>query len=335
MFIGAIRSGKEVRQVRAVLLRAFGPPEVLRAEDVPDPVTGPGQVLIEVAAASVVFIETRIRAGDAPTPAHRPALPVVPGNGVGGVIREAGEGVDDGLLGARVVSTTGGRGGYAELVAVDAAEPIRVPDGLDTEVATALLADGRTAVGLTRAARPAAGEWVLVEAAAGGVGTLLVQLAVASGARVVAAAGGAAKLRHAAEAGAEVTVDYTAAGWPDRVREATGGIDVVFDGVGGDIGRTALGLVRDGGRFVAHGMAGGAMTVPSAEDAARLRVVGLGSFDLPPRELSRLALAEAAAGRLRPTIGQTFPLEDAAAAHAAIERRATVGKTLLIPGPRR
>jgi NADPH2:quinone reductase len=325
-----------VGQVRAVLLRTFGPPDVLVAEEVADPVAGPGQVLIEVAAASVVFIETRIRAGDAPTPAHRPELPVIPGNGVGGVVREIGEGVDAGLLGARVVSTTGGRGGYAELVAVDAAEPIRVPEGLDTEVATALLADGRTAVGLTRAARPGAGEWVLVEAAAGGVGTLLVQLAVAAGARVVAAAGGAAKLRYAAGAGAEVTVDYTDAGWPERVREATGGgVDVVFDGVGGDIGRAALGLVRDGGRFVVHGMAGGAMTVPSAEDAARLRVIGLGSTgDLPPRELSRLALAEAAAGRLRPTIGQTYPLEDAATAHAAIERRATVGKTLLIPGRR-
>jgi NADPH:quinone reductase len=321
--------------VRAVLLRAFGAPDVLVAEEVADPVAGPGQVLIEVAAASVVFIETQVRAGNAPTPAHRPTLPVIPGNGVGGVIREVGPGVDGGLLGARVVSTTGGRGGYAELVAVDATEPIEVPDGLDVDVATALLADGRTAVGLSRAAGPASGEWVLVEAAGGGLGTLLVQLATAAGARVVAAASSPAKLRAAIEAGAEVTVDYTAGDWPDRVREKTGGVDVVYDGVGGDIGRAALGLVRDGGRFVVHGMAGGTMTVPPAEDAARLRVIGLGAIELPPRDLARLALAEAAAGRLRPTIGQTFPLESAAAAHAAIERRATVGKTLLIPGPGR
>jgi NADPH:quinone reductase len=321
--------------VLAVLLRAFGPPEVLAVEEVADPVAGSGQVVIEVAAASVVFIETQVRAGNAPTPAHRPSVPVIPGNGVGGVIREVGSGVDSGLLGARVVSTTGGRGGYAELVAVDAAEPIGVPGGLGIDVATALLADGRTAVGLTWAAKPAAGEWVLVEAAGGGVGTLLVQLATAAGARVVAAASTSAKLRAAAAAGAEVTVDYTAGDWPDRVREATGGVDVVYDGVGGDIGRAALGLVRDGGRFVVHGMASGTMTVPPAERAARLRVLGLGSVELPPRELARLALAEAAAGRLRPTIGQTFPLGNAAAAHAAIERRATVGKTLLIPGHRR
>lgn len=167
------------------------------------------------------------------------------------------------------------------------------------------------------------------------MGTLLVQLAAAAGARVVAAASSPAKLRAAAAAGAEVTVDYTAGEWPERVREATGGVDVVYDGVGGDIGRAALGLARDGGRFVVHGMASGTMTVPPAEQAARLRVVGLGSLELPPRELSRLALAEAAAGRLRPAIGQRVPLENAAAAHAAIERRATVGKTLLIPEHRR
>jgi NADPH2:quinone reductase len=304
---------------------------MLVVEDVADPVAGPGQVLIEVAAASVVFIETQVRAGNAPTPAHRPMLPVIPGNGVGGVIREIGPGVDPGVLGARVISTTGGHGGYAELVAVDAGDPIRVPDGMGIEVATALLADGRTAVGLTRAAKPAADEWVLVEAAGGGVGTLLVQLARAAGARVVGAASSPAKLRAAAAAGAEITVDYTAGDWPDRVREATGGVDVVYDGVGGDIGRAALELVRDGGRFVVHGMASGSMTVPPAEDAARLLVIGLGSVDLPPHELSRLALAHAAAGRLRPTIGQTFPLEDATAAHTAIGRRATVGKTLLIP----
>ena len=320
--------------MRAVVLRAFGPPDALGVEEVPDPVAGPGQVLIEVAAASVVFVDTQVRAGSPPPPARRPALPLIPGNGVGGVIRAAGPGADSGLLGARVVSTTGGRGGYAELAAVDAAEPIVVPGSLSIEVATALLADGRTAVGLTSAARPAAGEWVLVEAAGGGLGTLLVQLAAAAGARVVAAASSPAKRRAAAAAGAEVTVDYTDGGWPDRVREATGAVDVVYDGVGGDIGRAALGLVRDGGRFVVHGMASGTMTEPPAGQAARLQVIGLGSVERPPRELSGLALAEAAAGRLRPTIGQAFPLAEAAAAHAAIELRATVGKTLLIPGRR-
>jgi NADPH2:quinone reductase len=290
-----------------------------------------------VEAVSVVFIDTQIRAGNPPMPALRPELPVIPGNGVGGVVVEVGEGVDRALVATRVVTTTGGRGGYAELVAVDAGELLPIPDGLEVATATGLLADGRTAIGLTRAARVAVGEWVLVEAAGGGVGSLLVQLARNAGARVVGAASTPEKLRVAAEAGAEVTVDYSETDWADRVQEATGGtgVDVVFDGVGGDIGRTAFGLVRDGGRFVVHGMASGSMTASPEDEVKRrgLDVLGLRSFpDIPLRELSRMALMEAAEGRLRPIIGQTFPLERAAEAHAAIEGRMTVGKTLLIPG---
>jgi NADPH2:quinone reductase len=324
--------------VRAVVLREFGQPRVLVTEEVSDPVVGPGQALIRVAAASVVFVETQVRAGNGPNPALAPTLPVIPGNGVGGAVISVGSGVDQALIGSRVVATTGGTGGYAELAAVDAAELLAVPDGLDLADAVALLADGRTAVGLVRATAPQAGEWVLVEAAGGGVGSLLVQLVRNCGARVIAAASSQDKLRLAQRLGADVAVDYTAADWPDRVRAATGGIgvDVVFDGVGGDIGRAALDLLRDGGRFCAMGMAGGAMTVPAKDDVQRrgLRVVGLGSFSRSPadiRELARVALGEAATGRLRPTIGQTFPLDAAAEAHAAIEARTTVGKTLLIP----
>jgi NADPH2:quinone reductase len=323
--------------MRAVMLRTFGPPEVLVVEEVPDPVAGPGQALVEVEAVSVVFIDTQIRAGNPPMPALRPEFPVIPGNGVGGVVVDVGEGVDRALVGTRVVTTTGGRGGYAELVAVDAGEPVPIPDGLEVATATALLADGRTAIGLTRTARVGVGEWVLVEAAGGGVGSLLVQLARNAGARVVGAASTPEKLRVAAEAGAEVTVDYREEDWADRVQEVTGGtgVDMVFDGVGGDIGRTAFGLVRDGGRFVMHGMASGSMTAPPEDEVKGrgVEILGLRSFpDIPLRELSRMALMEAAEGRLRPIIGQTFPLERAAEAHAAIEGRMTVGKTLLIPG---
>jgi NADPH2:quinone reductase len=202
--------------------------------------------------------------------------------------------------------------------------------------ATALLADGRTAVGLTRAARPAIGEWALVEAAGGGVGSLLVQLAGNAGARVVGAASTLEKRDLAAALGATITVDYTDPGWPARIRDATAGagLDLVFDGVGGAIGRAALDLVRDGGRFMVHGMASGSFTEPAADEVRRrhLELLGLGSGpETPPRELSLLALEQAAAGRIRPTNGQTYPLGAAAAAHAAIEARATVGKTLLIP----
>jgi NADPH2:quinone reductase len=311
--------------MRAVVLSEFGPPENLVLREVPDPVAGPGQVLIEVAAASITFIETQVRAG---TFALRPPrdLPVVLGNGVAGT-----------ALGRQVVSTTGGLGGYAERVAVDADELIDVPAGLAPTDALALLADGRTALGLTEMAMPAEGEWVLVEAAGGGVGSLLVQLATAAGARVIGVAGSQPKLAVAKDSGAVAVIDYTSRDWPEQVRTVTGGagLDLVFDGVGGEVGQAAFGLVRPGGRFCLHGAASGTMTRPDpAEVGARgITVVGLHQFNRTPaeiRDLARSALTLAADGRLRPTIGQTFPLAEAARAHATIEARGAIGKTLLI-----
>jgi NADPH:quinone reductase len=319
--------------LRAVLLRQFGPPVELVAGEVPDPVPGPGQALIEVEIVNVTFVETQVRAGRPPNPAMAPRLPAVLGNGVGGVVAAVGERADPALVGRRVISSTGGSGGYAERVAVDAAGLIPVPDELGLAEAVALLADGRTAVALVRAAAPRAGETVLVEAAAGGVGSLLLQLARNAGARVVAAAGGGRKLSLAAELGAGTTVDYSEPGWAEQVRSRVGGVDVVFDGVGGRVGREAFDLLRAGGRFCAFGMASGAFTrIPDGEDAARGVTVIRGAPVTPEelRELTRAALVEAAAGRIRPVIGQTFPLERAADAHAAIEARATVGKTLLV-----
>lgn len=324
--------------MQAVILSAFGAPDQLVAQELADPEPGPGQVLIEVAAASVTFVETQVRAGRGPSPAHQPALPMVPGNGVGGVVIAIGEDVDPHWLGARVVSTTGGSGGYAELAVAAATAVVAVPEGVDLLDAVALLADGRTAIGLTQLAPPRAGEWTLVEAAGGGVGGLLVQLAHSAGAHVIGAAS-PGKLTAARAAGADVTVDYTDVSWDTAVRAAAPSVELAFDGVGGDIGRTALSLIRDGGRFCVHGMASGSMTVPDPDDVRqrRLTIVGLNQLRFDPetiRELSRQALVEAAAGRLRATIGQTFPLHKAAAAHTAIEARSTVGKTLLIPSAR-
>jgi NADPH:quinone reductase len=321
--------------VRAVWLRETGGPEMLVPGEAPGPVAGPGQVLIEVELANVTFVETQVRAGSAPFSLE---LPAIPGNGVGGVVAAVGPGVDEGLTGRRVISSLGGSGGYAELAVADAAGVIEVPDGLGLDVALALLADGRTAVSLVRAAAPRAGERVLVEAAAGGVGNLLVQLSSARGAEVVAAAGGERKLELARELGAHAAVDYREPDWPARVREACGGVDVVFDGVGGEVARDAFGLLVPGGRMVSFGLASGEWAPISDEDVAARSVQLVRPGRPTPeeqRELTESALTEAAAGRLRPVIGQRFPLERAADAHAAIESRATVGKTLLeVAAPR-
>jgi NADPH:quinone reductase len=304
--------------MRAVWLREFGGPEVLVAGEAPDPAPGPGQVLVDVAFANITFVETQMRAG-LPGPL-KPELPMIPGNGVGGV-----------AAGRRVVTSTGGSGGYAERVAVEAGGLVDVPDGLALDAAVALLADGRTATMLVRAAGVGAGDSVLVEAAAGGVGSLLVQLARAAGATVVAAAGGERKLALARELGAAAAVDYREAGWTDGVGE----VDIVFDGVGGAIARAAFGLLGRGGRMLSYGLASGEWAdVAEAEAAARGVTLVRPARPTPEeqRELARSALAEAAAGRLRPVIGQRFPLERAADAHAAIEARATIGKTLLEVG---
>jgi NADPH2:quinone reductase len=315
--------------MRAVWLRQFGAPEVLALGEAPDPVAGPGQVVIDVEFVNITFVETQFRAtGNGPFAA---TLPMIPGNGVGGTVASVGADVAPGLLGARVITSTGGAGGYAERVAVEAAAVFVVPDEVALDTAVALLADGRTATMMTRAAAIKPGERVLVEAAAGGVGSLIVQLAKAAGARVVAAVGGGRKVSVATEVGADVVVDYTDDGWSKEVRDAGDGVDVVFDGVGGDITQAAFDLLDRGGRMVSFGLASGSWANIDADEAAG-RGVTLVRPSATPAELrayTESALAAAAEGRLRPVIGQRFPLSQAAAAHAAIQSRATVGKTLL------
>lgn len=314
--------------MRVVWLTKFGDPSVLVAGEAPDPVPGPGQVLIEVAYANITFVETQFRAtGNGP---FHLEPPLVPGNGVGGVITAVGPDTDAGLVGRRVVTSLGGTGGYASRVVVDAASPFDVPDGLALDEAVALLADGRTATMLIRAARLSPGKRVLVEAAAGGVGSLAVQLAKAAGGRVIAAAGGERKLAVARELGADATVDYREPGWPARA----GTVDVVLDGVGGEIAAAAFELLAPGGRMLTYGLASGVWATVTPEAAAARGVELIRPRPTPAelREYVESALAEAAAGRLRPVIGQRFPLDRAADAHAAIESRATIGKTLLEVG---
>ena len=325
--------GKQERNengMRAVWLHEFGGPGVLVVADTPDPVAEAGQALIEVAFANITFVDTQFRAsGFGPFKAE---LPMIPGNGIGGVVIAVGSQADSGLVGKQVVSSTGGSGGYAERVVVDVGSLFEVPDGLALDHAVALLADGRTASALIRAAELHRGERVLVEAAAGGVGTLLVQLAKSAGTSVVAVVGGARKVEMIRDLGADVVVDYSEPDWVEQVRAAVGSVDVVFDGVGGSIGRSAFEVLDRGGRMLSFGMASGQWTDIS-EEAAAGRGVTLVNLPRPtPEEMRTLTegvLTLAATSRLQPVIGQRFPLDQAAEAHRAIESRATVGKTLL------
>ncbi|MEU4539180.1 zinc-binding dehydrogenase [Streptosporangium sp. NPDC023825] len=322
--------------MRVVQATRFGSPEVLVPGELPDPVAGPGQVVVDVSVAGITFVETQIRRG-VDKWHDRPALPYVPGGTVAGRVASTGEGVDPSWSGRRVIADVGETGGFAERAVTVVENLIPVPEGLGLPEAVALHTDGGTALGLVEGARIRPGEWVLVEAAGGGVGSLLVQLARAAGARVVGAARGARKLDLARDLGAEAVVDYSDPDWTKRVREATGGPgpDVVFDGVGGEIGRAAFEATADGGRFSVHGASSGEVTVIDPARARRhgVEVIGieqLFGFGPKMRHWAERVMSETVAGRIRPIIGQTFPLERAADAHAAIESRSALGKTLLL-----
>ncbi|MFA1549739.1 zinc-binding dehydrogenase [Actinomadura chokoriensis] len=322
--------------VRVVQALRFGGPEVLVAGEAPDPVAGADEVVVDVAVAGMTFVETQIRRGVDKWHA-KPSLPYVPGGLVAGRVSSVGARVDATWLGRRVIAGTGETGGFAERAVAKVEELFPVPDGLGLPEAIALHSDGSTAQGLTEKAGVGPGDWVLVEAAAGGVGSLLVQLARSVGARVVGAARGARKLDLLRELGADAVVDYSEPAWTKRVLEATEGAgpDVVFDGVGGRIGREAFEVTARGGRFSVHGASSGEVTlIDSAEARSKgVEVIGIEQlFDFGPN-VARWAeqmMSQAAAGLVRPVIGQTFPLERAAEAHAAIENRTAVGKTLLI-----
>lgn len=332
----------------------YGEPDVLVAGREAEPAAGPGQVVVAVSVADTLHLDTVLRRGAFPFPVVEP--PYVPGGGVAGEVVAVGTGVDGGVLGQRVVARTGvaeqrapvetvaqrarqdsHTGGYAEQAVVPAAMLVPVPDGLALAEAAALVNDGMTAMMLADTAGIRPGAWVLVTPAGGGVGTLLVQLARAAGARVIGAARGERKLASARDNGADAVVDYSQPGWAAEVRAVTGGhgADVVLDGVGGDIGLAALDLTARGGRFIGYGAPSGTFTRTDPDDLARRGVAARSLLELPmrvgdERRFTVRALAEAAAGRLTPAIGRTFPLDRAADAHAAIEARAVVGKTLLL-----
>ncbi|MBE1488741.1 zinc-binding dehydrogenase [Plantactinospora soyae] len=320
--------------MRVIEVARFGGPEVLVPGEAADPVAGAGEVVVAVEVADVLWLETMVRGGHGGE-VFPVQPPYRPGVGVAGTVAAVGPGVDPGWVGRRVVAATGYQNGYVERAVVSADGLVAVPDGVDLRNAAAVLHDGLTALALADIVKITAGDRVLVTAAGGGLGAILVQLASAAGATVVAAARGAAKLDRIGELGADVLVDYSTPDWTDRVWDATGGLDVVLDGAGGDYGRAAFDLVRAGGRFSAHGTPAGAFATvdPDVAKARDISATGIEAVQLRPEQARGYlvrALDEVAAGRITPLIGQTFPLERAADAHAAIENRTAVGKTLLL-----
>ena len=319
--------------MRAVVVSEFGGPEVLQLQIVPDPVPGPDELLIAVEVAGVLWVETMIRSGrGGPRFPLRP--PYIPGAGAAGVVTRVGGDVDPSWIGRRVVVNVGS-GGYAEQVVAAADSVLPIPDDVTAADAMALMHDGNTALALFKSAGIPSGAVVLLIPAAGGLGNLLLQLLRNAGCRTVAGVRGQGKMALVGRLGAGIVFDYGEDGWPDRVRAATGGVDVAFDGVGGEIGIAALGTVRRGGQFSAYGSASGAPTVITRDEAARRGVTSIGMEQLGGFAVGRMArvaemLAATAAGQVEPTIGARYPLERAADAHLAIANRTTVGKVLLV-----
>lgn len=324
----------------AIRLHRFGPAENLRYDEIPDPEPGPGQVRITVAAAGVHLLDTVIRSGVSGGPFPLPELPMTPGREVAGVVDALGEGVPAHWLGRRVVAHLGqASGGYAELAVAPVTSLHEIPGDLSPEGAVAMIGTGRTAVAILEVAGIEADDTVLVTAAAGGLGHLLVQAALGAGATVVGVAGGPTKVERARALGAHVAVDYTQPEWTEEVRNALGAreVTVVLDGVGGELGHGALELPSPGGRIILYGWSSGKPTRITTDDLYHRGItasaaVGPHILRRPNglRELEERALAEAAAGRLTP-LTHPFPLARAADAHRAVENRGTMGKTVLVP----
>ncbi|MFF1601099.1 zinc-binding dehydrogenase [Streptomyces mirabilis] len=326
--------------MHAIRLHTFGPAENLTYEKTEDPEPGPGQVRIAVAAAGVHLLDAALRAGArGPAPAPTP-LPTIPGREVAGTVETLGAGVEGHWLGRRVVAHLGFTpGGYAELAVTDVDRLHEIPENLDFAQAVAMIGTGRTTMGILQFAELGPGSVALIPAAAGGIGTLLVQYARHTGATVIGLAGGPEKMARVHENGADLAVDYKDGGWPDRVRAHLGGkpVTVVFDGVGGDVARAAVDLLGPGGKHLVFGWSGEGIQSggPLLVEGVSEQVLGpvmlraAGGPD-PVRTLELRALAEAAAGRLTPAVTR-FPLAAAAEAHRALETRATLGKVVLEP----
>jgi NADPH2:quinone reductase len=324
--------------MRAIQAQRPGGPEVLELVDLPDPTPGPGEVLVRTRAAGINFIDTYRRGGMYPMP-----FPHIPGSEGAGVVTAVGEDVTDLAVGD-LIAWNDSPESYAELVRVKADRALRVPHGVDLDIAAALPLQGVTAQYLVTSTYPVQqGDWVLVHAGAGGVGLLLTQLATARGARVITTVSTPDKEALSRAAGAAEVIRYDllkdlTAELPNLVRGvAGGGVPVVYDGVGRSTFDASLASLRRRGMMVLFGASSGPV---QPFDIQRLNSGG-SLFLTRPTLGHHIATREELRGRgdelfaavldgtLDVRIGSRFPLAEAAAAHNALEGRATTGKVIL------
>lgn len=322
--------------MRALVVPAAGGPDVLEVQTLPAPQPGPGQLLVEVAASGVNFIDAYRREGVYPTP-----TPFVLGTECAGTVLAVGPGVEAAAVGD-VVASAAVDGSHATAAVLDAAQSVPVPAEVAPELAAAAMLQGMTAHYLVNSTYPVrAGDQVLVHAAAGGVGQLLVQLAKAKGAHVIGTVGTASKEQVARDAGAEVVIRYDqVSALAEAVRAASdGGVHVVYDGVGKATFEASLASLRRRGTLALFGGSSG--QVPPF-DLQRLNAGGslfvtrptLAHYVADQQELRWRAgeiLGAVGDGSLRIAIGGRYPLERAADAYRDLEGRHTTGKLLLTP----
>jgi NADPH2:quinone reductase len=321
----------------AIQISRVGGPEVLTPQDVPTPEPGPGEIRIRHGAVGLNYIETYQRSGLYPMP-----LPKVLGQEAAGTVDAVGEGVTRFRIGDRAGFAFGSSGAYAEASTIDAGKAVHLPDAISDEIAAAVMLKGLTVEMLVRRCYPLkAGETALIHAAAGGVGSMLVQWAKAIGATVIGTAGSPAKADLARADGADHVLDHADATWPDQVRALTGGrgVAVAYDGVGKTTVEGSMKSLAKRGWLVLYGNASGPS--PAIDPLALMRGGSLfltrpTLFDYCAETAELDAAAEAlfaviASGAVKPKIGQRFALSNAADAHRALESRQTTGSTLLLP----
>jgi len=318
--------------VKAWRVAALGEPrDVMRLEEVADPVPGPGQLLVRVLGAAANFPDVLMCRGLYQV---KPPLPFTPGVELCGEVVETGQRV--------IGSPSGGFGAFAEYALMDAGNAWPVPEGMPDEKAAALYLTYQTGhVGLHRRANLQPGEWLLVHAGAGGVGSAAIQLGKAAGARVIATAGGARKVEVCRELGADHVVDYTAEDFVPVVKEVTGGhgADVVYDPVGGDVFDRSRKCIAFEGRLVVVGFTSGRIPEAPANHVLvkNYSVVGLHWGLYRTKEPSLIASTHQAltelveSGQVDPLVSEVLPLDQAPRALAKLADRSTVGKVVLVP----